>query len=296
MILGVVRRIFGFIAVGFLLYLVWDSRESLVETIRSGDSLRLMAAVIAWSVMHLMSPALSTVIFRARACPLSYQAAADIHISNLPARYLPGGIWHTVGRIAGFKRLGIGRRDIAIFVFLENALAVGVAFVLGGSVVAWYQDMEGWGLGALFAAAGGLTLLLLAPLILSHRVVKGDLGFKLQDYIAGIGVVALSWCIGAAAFILYVTAFPDLGLRTSPLETGGIYLFSWGTGFVSIFAPQGIGVFEVVAGELLGGAGPLKTTVALLVGFRLVILVADGLTWLAQQALYGLGRWSNETG
>jgi glycosyltransferase 2 family protein len=295
-ILGVVKRIFAPVAIAFLLYFAWDARESLLETVRSTAPLRLPAAVLAWSLMHLMSPLLSTVIFRARGHALSYQTAADIHIANLPARYIPGGIWHTVGRIAGFKRLGIGQFDIAAFVFLENVLAIGVAFVIGGSLVAWYQGMEGWGQVAAFAAAAGLTLLLASPFILSYRVVKGEVRFKPGDYLASIGVVVLSWCVGAAAFVIYLTAFPELDLRTSPLETGGVYLFSWGVGFVSVFAPQGIGVFEVVAAELMRGAASLKGTAALLAGFRLVIMVSDGLTWGILQILSGIRQRSNKPG
>lgn len=296
MILGVVRWIYTPVAIAFLLYFVWDGRESLLETFGSGDALQLPVAALSWSLLHLLAPLLPTVIFRARGHPLSYQTAADIHVANLPARYVPGGIWHTVGRIAAFKRLGIGRHNIAVFVFLENVLAVGVAFVIGGFLVAWYQGMEGWGLVAACASAGGLALLLASPFILSHRLVKGDRRFGLRDYLASIAVVVLSCCSAAAAFVIYVAAFPELDFPISPIETGAVYLFSWGVGFVSVFAPQGIGVFEVVAGELLSGAASLKSTVALLVGFRLVIMVSDSFTWAVQQTLYGVRRLSKEFG
>jgi glycosyltransferase 2 family protein len=295
-ILGIARQIFGLVALGILVYLVWASRESLLEITRSGDPLQLSAAVVAWSLMNLMSPALSAVIFRGRGHSLSYQTALDIHISNLPARYLPGGIWHTVGRIAGFKRLGIARRDITLFVLLENALALGVAFLFGGIVVAWYHDMEGWGLAAACAGAGGLALLVALPFILSYRIPKNGVRLRTRAYVSGIGVVALSWFVGAVAFVLYVTAFTELDVGAPLVEIAGIYLFSWGAGFVSVFAPQGIGVFEVIAGELLDSTESLKGTVALLAGFRLVILLADSLTWAIQKSLHGAYRLSREVG
>ena len=296
MILGIARQVFALVALGVLVYLVWDSRESLLEITRSGDPLQLAAAVVAWSLMNLMSPALSTVVFRGRGHSLSYQTAVDVHISNLPARYVPGGIWHTVGRIADFKRLGFGRHDITLFVFLENALAVGVAFLIGGSVLAWYQDVKAWGLAAACACAGGLALLVALPFILSYRIPENGRRFRMRAYVAGIGLVALSWCVGAAAFVLYVTAFAELDVGAPPIEIAGIYLFSWGAGFVSVFAPQGIGVFEVIAGELLGSTESLKNTVALLAGFRLVILVADSLTWAIQKSLHGAYRRSKQVG
>jgi hypothetical protein len=65
-------------------------------------------------------------------------------------------------------------------------------------------------------------------------------------------------------------------------------LFSWGIGFISIFAPQGIGVFEVVAADLLRGVEPLMGIAAVIAGFRLIILTADAVAWLTLQLLSGL--------
>lgn len=287
MILDIAKRLFTPAAVAFLAYFAWDSRGLLLDVAASAQPFRLLAAVLAWSVMHLISPLFPTLVFRARHYALSYGTATDIHIRNLPARYVPGGIWHTVGRIAGFRRLGIRQGDIAIFVFLENALAISVAFAIGGSIVAWFQNMDGWGKIAAIAAAGGMALLLATPFILSLRIMKGDSSFPLRDVLGGIVIAAASLCVGASAFVIYVTAFPVFGLRPSPLETGGAYLFSWGVGFISVFAPQGIGVFEVLAGDLLRGSTSLKSTAALLAGFRIVILMSDFLTWGARQLLTG---------
>ncbi len=281
--LVVAKRIFAIVAVAFLAYFAWDSRELLADVLVSARPLRLLAAVLAWSLMHLMSPWLSMLIFRARSYPLSYRTAASIHIANLPARYVPGGIWHTVGRIAGFHDLGISRRDIGIFVFLENILAICVAFVIGGSLVAWFQDMQGWGEIAAFTAVGGILLLFASPFILSRRIVKGEDRFPPRDFLVSVLVVAFSWCVGAAAFVVYLSAFPGLELQATALETGGAYLFSWGVGFIAVFAPQGIGVFEVVAADIMRGTTTLTGTAALVAGFRFVIMSADALAWGALQ-------------
>lgn len=285
MIPVIVRRSFAAVAVAFLAYFAWDSRELLLDVLGSTQPLRLLTAVLVWSLMHLMSPLLSTLIFRARSYPLSYRTAAGIHIANLPARYVPGGIWHTVGRIAGFQDLGISQRDIGVFVFLENILAICVAFVIGGSVVAWFQNMQGWGEIAAFAVVGGLALLFASPFILSLRIIKDKGRFPARDFLGSVLVVAFSWCVGAAAFVIYLTAFPGLELQASPLETGGAYLFSWGVGFISVFAPQGIGVFEVVAADLMRGSSTLTGTAALLAGFRFIVLSADALAWGALHVL-----------
>ncbi len=288
MILRVAQRIFLPVAFAFLAYFAWESRELLVDVVRSAKPLKLAVAVIVWMLMHALSPLFSMLIFRARNVPLSYKTAARIHIVNLPARYVPGGIWHTVGRIAGFRDMDIGQRDISIFVFLENALSICVAFVIGGSLVAGIRGLDGWGQIAALSAVGGAVFLLASPFILSLRVIQGDDRFPTRDFVAVTIVTAISWCIAATAFVIYLSAFPGLALQAAPLETAGAYLFSWGVGFISIFAPQGIGVFEVVAADLMRGAGTFMSVAALLAGFRLVVLAADAMVWAALHAISGL--------
>jgi len=274
-ILRVAKHIFLPIALAFLAYFAWESRELLVDVVRNARPLTLAMSVLVWMLMHASAPLFSMLVFRARNVALSYKAAARIHIANLPARYVPGGIWHTVGRIAGFRDMDIGQRDISIFVFLENVLAICVAFVIGGSLLAGIRGLDGWGQIAALSAIVGALLLLTSPFILSLRVIQGDDRFPTRDFVAVTIVTAISWCVAATAFVLYLSAFPGLAIEAAPLESAGAYLFSWGVGFISIFAPQGIGVFEVVAADLMRGDSALMSIAALLAGFRLIILAAD---------------------
>ncbi len=288
MILRVAKHIFLPIALVFLAYFAWESRDLLLNVVRTARPLRLTVAVLVWMLMHALSPLFSMLIFRARNVPLSYKTAARVHIVNLPARYIPGGIWHTVGRIAGFRDMDIGQRDISIYVFLENLLAVCVAFMIGGSLLAANRGLDGWGQIAALSAVGGAVFLLASPFILSLRVIQGDDRFPTRDLVAVTIVAAISWCIAATAFVIYLSAFPGLALQAAPLETAGAYLFSWGVGFISIFAPQGIGVFEVVAAELMRGDSAFMSVAALLAGFRLIILAADATVWVALHSISGL--------
>ena len=64
-------------------------------------------------------------------------------------------------------------------------------------------------------------------------------------------------------------------------EIAGTYLFSWGVGSLTVFAPQGIGVFETLAAGLLEATSGLGGGAALVAGFRLVVLLADLTAWAA---------------
>ncbi len=273
------------LATACLLYFAWESRQTLADILSSTRPLCLLLAVLTWVMMHVLAPAFASIIFKARNFPLSFKAATQIHVRNLPARYVPGGIWHTVGRVAALRNLGAQNSDIAVFVFLENVLAVCTAFLLGGCVVAWFRDMQGWGQIAALSVAGSVFFLIISPFILRARILKGAGALPIRDYLSSVLLVSISWCVGAAAFVAYLSAFPELQLTASPLEIGGNYLFSWAVGFISVFAPQGIGVFEVVSAELMRGSGTLSSFAALIAGFRLVILAADSVAYGALKLL-----------
>ena len=152
------RTLFTPVAIVSLVYFGWQSREQIGAMLVGAHVGFLVLAVIAWSAVTVAAPSLAWLVFRSLGNDMSYAEAARIHISNLPARYVPGGIWHTVGRAAGFRRAGVGSGHIAVFVFLENVLAAGVAFVIGGTALAAFRGLQGWGL--IGSVAAGVSLLL----------------------------------------------------------------------------------------------------------------------------------------
>lgn len=281
--LRIAKLVFTLTAVAFLLHFAWESRDSLREVLASGNLWRLPIAILVWSSMPLLAPLFAQVVFQALGKCFSYRQLAAIHIGNLPARYIPGGIWHTVGRAAAFSGLGAGKRDIAMFVLMENALAVGVAFAIGGPLVALYRGFAAWGVVAALAGLGGIVGLATLPWLLNRYLAKSQVRLPTRAYLACVGTVAVSWGMGAAAFVLFLTAFPDLDVNASALEAGATYLFAWGMGFIAFFAPQGIGVFEVVAGDMISGSQSIQGTAVVLAGFRFVILLSDALVWGAFQ-------------
>ena len=58
------------------------------------------------------------------------------------------------------------------------------------------------------------------------------------------------------------------------------HLFSFVVDFVSIFAPQGIGVFEVVYSELATTELPRAQLIIFVPGFRVLVMLSDMLTRL----------------
>jgi hypothetical protein len=273
-ILGAGQWIFTTVAVVFLLFALSKSWPHFAETVRSARWLPLSFAIVLWALLHLLSPVFAWIVLANVGAPIPYRTALRIHVSRLPARYLPGGIWHTASRMADLNRLGVNGSQISVLVILENGLPPAIALALGCASMAIAGKLV---LLSICGIACALMLLLIVSIVLRHRRLLDRQVFRTRTYF-GLALLSAAFWIGAAtAFTSYW--FSLSAGTTSILEIGGSYLLSWVAGFFAVFAPQGIGVFEATIGALLAGAMPFASVALLAAGFRAAILIADTLAY-----------------
>ena len=279
--IAAVKLVFTPIAVGCLLFVAWRSRDTLEALLVRADGVRLFTSAVLWAALHTISPVFSTRFFRAVGGKVSYGTAWMIHATRLPAKYLPGGVWHTAARLSDFHGHGLQGNQLAAFAFLENVLALCVTLGSGGLLMAISLvpvESRMMAIGAAIVAAIGWF----ATYRVANRLVR-RLGIKIEfNRFADLtAVVVLFWVVATLSFLSYVSAF-DAGLvRHSAIKVAGAYLVSWAVGFVAIFAPQGIGVFELVASLLINLSISAGGAVALFAGFRVIMLIGDAMIWLA---------------
>lgn len=258
----------------------WSAWDTLKDIIRENRPLLLLAAIGLWLMVHLIGPIFTVSIFRGCQQVLSYREAFLIHANRLPAKYLPGGIWHSVARAADYHGQGINGRQIAIYLLIENFMAAATTLAMGGVIVTGLSGAGAewrWAAGSL--AFSGVVTLLLLPWVVNRHLLHSHGGFVLKFYYSGIIFSIVNWTIAGTAFVLYLTSFPALELSTSLVEAAGIYIFAWGVGFITLFAPQGIGIAEFTSAQLLSATHSLGTLATVLVGFRVVVLCADLSAW-----------------
>lgn len=65
----------------------------------------------------------------------------------------------------------------------------------------------------------------------------------------------------------------------SVVNVSANYIFAWLMGFVSIFTPQGIGVFEVVFTQLNTLSIPARDAIVMVAGFRFMVLSSELISW-----------------
>lgn len=264
-------------------YYGWQSREILTSLLVDAQPDRLILSTVLWMSLHYSGPLFTFIIFKSRHFSLNYKKIVLIHALRLPAKYLPGGIWHSVARAADYRNLGLSTRYIGSYLLLENMVAAFVTLALGGFIVSQLpENGQSWCIKLLILATSGIAsaAVILLPWIFERFIFPTHPALPKPAYFFSIICLIAYWLLAATAFVSFLSAFKGLGLSVSYIQAGGIYIFSWGVGFISIFAPQGIGVAEFISGQLLNADISKSSFVALLASFRLIVFTGDILAWL----------------
>jgi hypothetical protein len=283
--LELVRTLLGPIALLFLAIAAWQSRDLAIDLLAQAEMIAIAVAILSWAGLHLLSPLLATMLLRDLGADVTYRMALDIHVRRLPTRYVPGGIWHTVSRVIDLNGHGVDRPRLATLLIVENTFPFALAAVLGGTTWLTSGGRVAIGVAALVA---GLLVLILAPYALLSKYLGTRVATPSLGVLARVALLqAVFWCVASSVFWLYWTALPNPGSQ-SALLVGSAYLVSWAVGFVAVFAPQGLGVFEASIAGLLGSALPFVGVAVLAAGFRLVVLCADAIAWCSRHALLAM--------
>lgn len=194
-------------------------------------------------------------------------------------RYAPGGLLHFLGRGFAYAEDGASKTDILRAFALENLwLAFGATHF---GLVALAATWRGWlpPLPLVYAAG---TLLLLTAYALSLQLAAGGSVWR-GVLVASLQQLAL-WTLYGLSFWLLCRA---LGIVVPAHVAAGALSLAWVCGFVSVFAPAGLGVREYVLVLLLSSAGTATVPAA-------VVSVANRLQWILMElTLSGLSvMWS----
>lgn len=197
------------------------------------------------------------------------------------SRYVPGSVWYAVSRVGLLARRGVGVRELSATAVLEVTSSFVVAAAGGSLLLALGGTLprRAWLL---------LPLALVVALAISPPVFRRLVGWaaRLRDvepvrlegagYLRMWAAMGLFWALSCGAFYSYLAAFPSLS-TSGPVTVLGAYMAAWAVGLVVLFAPQGLGVFEVTLAGFLGGDAVFGVAL-LLGGFRALMLVRDVVT------------------
>jgi len=204
-----------------------------------------------------------------------------LYVRTTPLKYLPGGVWHLLGRLRWLQARGRPGRQALAAVVLDPLLMAVAALALVP-----FGGLQG-GLGLV----SPLALLLLRPRWLQpvlQRLIAGKRRLLQDPASEGALLAPADW-----PWTPLLLELPFLGFRfagfaccllsfSAAVPPGwgpwlGSFALAWTAGLVVPGAPGGLGVFELVLLARLRGAVPTAELLAVLVSYRLISVFAEGL-------------------
>lgn len=289
--LTIIKYIYTPLVLLCILSFILENRSLLSDLFIDTNIKFMISAIFSWATLHFLAPLLAYFFFKAKNCSLQYTNLLDIYIARLPAKYLPGGIWHTVARMHDYHVQGMSKTNISHLALFETIFPIPFTFFTGlillsiETLLPLPQYLVSF---FLFSSA----VFLILPFVFS-RIMWPESNNSRAYYFFLILLSVFFWLIASLSFFLYLHSFPLTGANQySFLTVSGAYIFSWGTGYISLFAPQGIGVFEVVMANIINLPINLGSSVAFLAGFRLVALIADFIIFFIYKLLRSSSKYN----
>ena len=221
---------------------------------------------------------------------MPYHEALTITAVTQLGKYLPGGIWHFAGKFGFYKVKGISAKKTAQAMVIENlwllssAGVVGVAALLVSSKETVCQYLKFLcAPGIANAVAWAIPALWVAGLLVFEYIFFGKQKINLGEFSSALVFLVFIWLIYGLSFWLI---FPPNGGHL--LQVVGAFSLSWLLGYVTVFAPGGIGVREVLLTVLLGAffkSGEVAIYAAI---HRLLWILAEVLLGGLSALIFGL--------
>jgi hypothetical protein len=270
------QRLFLVCSIAFLVTVFFQNRMDIVSIFSVASYSGLALAILFWVLATLLMPAIAFTILRDRKNSITFRTLLSIHLNRIPSKFLPGGVWQTFARVYDMNNLGITKTDISLVVLYENTYSIILAAIVSTLGIYLLSSNELYSTLALVLLLGSIATI---PLALFFR--KRSFVLSIAAYVQLTAVCTAFWILAAGAFYSYMAAIGMIAAQDNVIVTVVNYLFSYVVGFVSIFAPQGIGVFEVVYSELATSDLPRTQLIIFVAGFRVLVMLSDMLTWLA---------------
>ncbi|MGQ9629865.1 MAG: lysylphosphatidylglycerol synthase domain-containing protein [bacterium] len=241
---------------GRSLYRNWSG----IREYRFHINLLLLAAAFAGSAISLISGAMGWVFVLSRlGVKLPLGKGMRIWVLSQLGRYIPGKLWLVLGKFYFAQEAGISRITVSASIVVElTADLAGGMFVFLLSLpffgsLAWMGRMY-------FAfAIIPISLILLHPRILEGGINFGlkmakkepvTLPLRYRDVLGIVGFFTFRWFIQGGSFFLLIGSVHRVAGEVF-LIAAGTFSISWILGFLSFFAPSGLGVREGIMALLL---------------------------------------------
>lgn len=181
---------------------------------------------------------------------LSLKVCYHIYHTSQIAKYIPGSIWHFLSRYFAYKQKGFSFTEIKNALIIENLFLVASAFLFGTVILIFKNSTF---LNQLFLNYYIWFMSAGAVFFICALVVYFTGNTKVTDWLRKININGLIKVIFALCCIwitlgysFYILVEPFFKESVTILEITGLFTLAFGLGYITPFAPAGIGIRESV--------------------------------------------------
>lgn len=282
-ILGIVKWFWLALVLAAAGYYFYRNREQVVNLINQISTWRIVLSLVLLLVGKMFLVLLVQFSVNAEGWYPKYIETLGIYGLSSLGKYIPGGVWHFVGRYGVYKINGLSAKASTRALILENIWLLGSAVATGAigvfltrfDLIARLLNIpdQQW-LAILFTViALSLWLLILAVV---HKILRRYTVVDLPNIFTVAGVGLLLWTfIGGGFFIM----FHEMPLSSAPLFIGG-YSVSWAVGYLAVFAPGGLGIREAVLALVFSNIAAVEMIT--------VYAAMNRIIWVIAEVMFGL--------
>jgi hypothetical protein len=180
------------------------------------------------------------------------------------AKYIPGGIWHFVGRLGAYRASGLGVKKASRAMIVENIWLVLSAAMVGVALSFSYVANKIFGFTRVDLRSLQLPTILILVMVwvvalwLIERFRSGAAAQRLlrttEDLVLQISI----WVLIGGSFLALRAQAENLALLGLVV---GSFCLSWAVGYLTVFAPGGLGAREAVLVGVLATIAPAQDTI-----------------------------------
>ena len=216
---------------------------------------------------------------------LPFGETLKIYMKTFIARYIPGNIFHFVGRQLLGKKLGINHAVLALSSVLESfmMLMVGTIFILTGFFQNYFNISILYRIDInnkkfLLLVAGGCFIAVIYFIYKKHlREIFGSFSIRSLGYLVKICLFYSLFLFINGVILFCIFSFmlkTDLKIDHLPIIICA-QVFAWMGGFITPGAPGGLGIREALLTMILSDILPIGIIVAGVLIFRIITLFGE---------------------
>jgi glycosyltransferase 2 family protein len=270
------------VAVAFVVVAMVREWGNLADVVAEARLSWLLVGIALFGAAEIVYASLWPATLGVVGCPVDRRRASASFLVTQAAKFVPGGVWPAVGRVAAARQLDVPRRAVVAGLALEAgasiaaAVWIGVAAGAAARAAPWPSSFATTLLAVTLAVAGDASVL--AAWMFGRRVWAGMPSVRRLPRV-------VSWHLLAWAAYSVAAAAVGAAYDVDALTVAGAFTLSWAAGFVVPGVPAGLGVREVVMTAALGERLPTSSALAVVISTRAVWTLVQ-LAWAGVAVAY----------